>query len=99
MIWTSILGIIALVGLARVLGFAKNPALDTDTARSVVEAALPGFVATAAAVDPRTRTVTVYQRPDQPTVLDVGDILDGADVLRGFHLAVRVVFAELDRRG
>ncbi|MBC7495916.1 MAG: hypothetical protein H7243_01965 [Sphingomonadaceae bacterium] len=59
MIWTSILGIIALVGLARVLGFAKNPALDTDTARTVVEAALPGFVATAAAVDPRTRTATV----------------------------------------
>ncbi len=59
MIWTSILGIIALVGLARVLGFAKNPALDTDTARSVVEAALPDFVATAAAVDPRTRTAIV----------------------------------------
>ncbi len=51
-IWTSILGIIALVGLARVLGFARNPALDVDTARGVVEAALPGFVATAAEVDP-----------------------------------------------
>jgi hypothetical protein len=59
MIWTSIVGIIALVGLARVLGFAKNPALDIDTARAVVEAALPGFIAETAEVEPRTRTATV----------------------------------------
>ncbi len=62
MIWTSILGIIALVGLARVLGFAKNPALDTDTARSVVEDALPGFLAATAEIDPRSRTATVTAR-------------------------------------
>jgi hypothetical protein len=59
MIFTSIIGIVALVGLARVLGFAKNPALDGATAAAQAEAALPGFVAATAIVDPATRTAEV----------------------------------------
>ena len=74
MIWTSILGIVALVGLARVLGFGRNPALDIDTARAVSEAALPGFVAVAAEVDPAARTATVTGRDGRiARVLPHGD--------------------------
>ena len=59
MIFTSIFGIVTLVLLARALGFARNPALDEPTARAEAEAALPGFVATRAEVDPATRTARV----------------------------------------
>jgi Uma2 family endonuclease len=49
-------------------------------------------------VDPRVRTVTVYDAPDQPRVLGEADTLDGGDVLPGFELPLRQLFAELDRK-
>lgn len=44
-------------------------------------------------VDPRTRTVAVYDGPAEPTrILEESDHLDGGEVLPGFTLAVRDVF-------
>ena len=62
MIFTSVVGIVTLVLLARALGFGRNPALDEATARATVEAALPGFVAAEARVDPSARTAEVTAR-------------------------------------
>jgi Uma2 family endonuclease len=50
-------------------------------------------------VDPRARTVAVYEAPDQPTILEVGQTLDGGQVLPGFALPLADLFAELDRQG
>ena len=44
-------------------------------------------------VDPRSRTLTVFRLDDPPTKLDVGDILDGGDVLPGFSVPVAEIFA------
>jgi Uma2 family endonuclease len=50
-------------------------------------------------VDPEARTVAVYTAPDQFTVYDATQTLDGGDVLPGFTLALGDLFAELDRQG
>ncbi len=50
-------------------------------------------------VDPDARTVEVYTAPDQPTVLNEGDTLDGGAVLPEFKLPLRELFAELDLEG
>jgi len=50
-------------------------------------------------VDPRARTVAVHEAPDQPTILEVGQTLDGGQVLPGFALPLADLFAELDRQG
>ncbi len=50
-------------------------------------------------IDPRKRRVTVYDPDGTKTVLDGGDRLDGGDVLPGFSLELRELFAELDRHG
>jgi Uma2 family endonuclease len=50
-------------------------------------------------IDPESRSVTVYTAPDQSTVLDETQTLDGAPVLPGFRLPLRELFAELDRQG
>ena len=47
-------------------------------------------------VDPDTRTVTVYTSPDQSVVLREDQTLEGGDVLPGFALPLRQLFAELD---
>ncbi len=47
-------------------------------------------------VDPDARTVTVYTAPDQATELGEDQTLDGGDVLPGFTLPLRDLFAELD---
>ncbi len=62
MIFVSILGIVTLVLFARAIGFARNPALDAPTAVAETEAALPGFAAASAEVDPATRTALVWGR-------------------------------------
>ena len=50
-------------------------------------------------VDPDARTVAVYTAPDQPTtLLRENEMLTGGDVLPGFTLALRELFAELDRQ-
>ena len=50
-------------------------------------------------VDPRSRTVTVYDAPERPMVLDSTQALDGGDVLPGFALPLADLFGELDRQG
>jgi len=44
-------------------------------------------------VYPKTETVEVYTSPTEFRTLGIGDTLDGGDVLPGFQLAVRDVFA------
>jgi len=48
-------------------------------------------------IDPRNRTVAVHGAPDRVKVLGERDVLDGGEVLKGFRLAVRELFARLDR--
>jgi hypothetical protein len=73
-IFTSIVGIVMLAGLAFLLGFRRNPDLDEAAARSLAEAALPGFVAAASDVDPAARTATVTGRDGRvATVRPHGD--------------------------
>ena len=51
-------------------------------------------------VDPEARTVAVFTSPDQPDgTLTEEQTLDGGDVLPGFNLPLRELFAELDRQG
>ncbi len=47
-------------------------------------------------VDPKKRTVRVYTDPDKATTLTEDQTLDGGDVLPGFSLCLRELFAELD---
>jgi Uma2 family endonuclease len=44
-------------------------------------------------VDPKHRTVAVFTAPDQSVILDEDDILDGGDLLPGFSIPVRAIFA------
>jgi Uma2 family endonuclease len=46
-------------------------------------------------VDPAARTVEVFTAPDRSTLLHEDQILDGGEVLRGFALSVRELFARL----
>jgi Uma2 family endonuclease len=50
-------------------------------------------------VDPRSRTVTVFDAVDSSVTLVEGDILDGGTVLPRFTLSLKELFAELDRHG
>ena len=47
-------------------------------------------------VDPASRTVTVYTAPDRSLVLDGDATLTGGDVLPGFELPLRELFAETE---
>jgi Uma2 family endonuclease len=49
-------------------------------------------------VDPDKRTVQVATAPDCSVTLREGDVLDGGDVLPGFSLALRDLFARVPRR-
>jgi Uma2 family endonuclease len=49
-------------------------------------------------VDPKRRTIAVYTGPDRPARLDASATLDGGDVLPGFTLPLKRLFADLDRR-
>jgi Uma2 family endonuclease len=49
-------------------------------------------------VDPRKRVVQVYTAPDQSSRLDEGQTLDGGEVLPGFRLPVKQLFARVGRR-
>jgi Uma2 family endonuclease len=50
-------------------------------------------------VDPRTRTVDVYTSVAKPIVLTEKQTLTGGDVLPGFRLPLRKLFALLDEMG
>ena len=47
-------------------------------------------------VDPKSRTVRVYTSPKNPVILGEDQTLDGGEVLQGFSLSLRDLFAELD---
>ena len=49
-------------------------------------------------VDHPTRTIHVYTGPEDRVELTVDDTLDGGEVLPGFEVAVKEIFAELDRK-
>jgi Uma2 family endonuclease len=44
-------------------------------------------------VNPRQRSATVYKSPSDITALTEADVLAGGDVVPGFELAVREIFA------
>jgi Uma2 family endonuclease len=46
---------------------------------------------------PQLRAIYVYHAPDKITVLGVDDTLDGGDVLPGFKVNVKDIFAVLDK--
>ena len=48
--------------------------------------------------DPKARTVTVYTSPDQSTVMDDSQTLDGGDVLPGLVIPLRELFDRASRR-
>jgi Uma2 family endonuclease len=48
-------------------------------------------------VDPKARTVEVYTSPQQCAVVDESGVLDGGDVLPGFRLSLRDLFARAER--
>jgi Uma2 family endonuclease len=48
-------------------------------------------------IDPRTRTAREYRGPSDSRLMDESGSLDGTDVLPGFELKLRDLFAELDR--
>jgi Uma2 family endonuclease len=48
-------------------------------------------------VYPDKRTVEVYTAPDQCTRLDINDTLDGGDVLPGFRLPLKKLFARVGK--
>jgi Uma2 family endonuclease len=50
-------------------------------------------------IDCDERTVEVFTSPDDSTTLGIDDTLDGGDVLPGFQLPLRDLFAKLDRLG
>lgn len=50
-------------------------------------------------VEPVTRTVDVYNSPTQFTTRHESDTLDGGEVLSGFTLSLKELFAELDQVG
>ncbi len=47
-------------------------------------------------IDPRTRTAAVYTSPEQCLTLGEADVLTGGEVLPGFELPLRELFAEID---
>jgi Uma2 family endonuclease len=49
-------------------------------------------------VDPGARKVEVYTAPDQCSRLGLNDTLDGGDVLPGFRLPLRKLFARVSKR-
>ena len=50
-------------------------------------------------IDPDDRIVTVYTAPEQFTVLEEDQLLDGGAVLPGFTLPLRELFAEWLTKG
>jgi Uma2 family endonuclease len=51
-------------------------------------------------IDPASYTAQVYTHAKSPAqVLGMDDVLDGGEVLPGFKLSLRDLFAELDRQG
>jgi Uma2 family endonuclease len=50
-------------------------------------------------LDPKARTMEVYTSPEQCTVVGENDVLDGGDVLPGFQLPLKELFARAERQG
>jgi Uma2 family endonuclease len=51
-------------------------------------------------VDPRGRTISVYDSPASPSrICPQNEVLDAGDILPGFTLSLAELFAELSREG
>lgn len=50
-------------------------------------------------IDPKSRMVQVFSGPESAATLTADQTLDGGEVLSGFRVELRELFAELDRRG
>lgn len=50
-------------------------------------------------IDPVARIVSVFTSPEFAVTLEESEILDGGDVLPGFQIPLKDLFAELDRHG
>jgi Uma2 family endonuclease len=50
-------------------------------------------------LDPKARTMEVYTSPEQCTVVGETGVLDGGDVLPGFQLPLKELFARAERHG
>jgi Uma2 family endonuclease len=48
-------------------------------------------------IDPETRTARVCTAPDESTILTESDVLDGGNVLPGFSVALKELFARVPR--
>lgn len=48
-------------------------------------------------VDPRARTVAVFQSPEEVKIVDQQGLLDGGDVLPGWSIDLSRLFGKLDR--
>lgn len=80
---------------AEVLSASNTPAEMARKLRDYFKAG----VRLAWLIDPAARTVAVYTAPNRPAVLHEDQTLNGGDVLPGFALALRDLFAELDQQG
>ncbi|MCA9136420.1 MAG: Uma2 family endonuclease [Planctomycetales bacterium] len=49
-------------------------------------------------VDPRARTVAVFRSPDDVTIADEGESIDGGEVLPGWKVDLALLFGKLDRK-
>ncbi|MFN8373108.1 MAG: Uma2 family endonuclease [Anaerolineae bacterium] len=79
--------------------FAVEIMSPNDTADEIQAKVLQYFATGARLVwviYPRTRTVVVHTSSDESHTYNITGILDGGDVLPGFKLAVRDIFAVLD---
>ncbi len=88
---------------ARILPLAPDLAIEVlsegNTPREMARKVREYFVSGCRLVwfiDPRTRTVAVYTSPAKPITLTEKQTLTGGDVLPGFRLPLRKLFALLD---
>jgi len=90
-------------GRERILPLAPDLAIEVlsegNTAREIARKVVEYFTSGCRLVwlvDPRTRTVAVYTSPGHVTVLREKQTLTGGDVLPGFKLRLRDLFAPLN---
>jgi hypothetical protein len=50
-------------------------------------------------IDAKARTAPLYTSPSRSALIDENGVLEGRDVLPGFALLLRELFAETERRG
>lgn len=71
-----------------------SPSDGPDAVRAKVAEYLAAGTRLVWVVDPETETVTVYRKLLGPRTLEKGDVLEGEDVVPGFHVEVKDLFAK-----